>query len=133
MATQAREGAGRSVARKITKVVDRHVFKYAEIKMNQSRKCPCVRYRDADGMLRYHGVPMPTFDERDPEARREALDAVSETLHTFYLENNNLANGCLPSDGGPLDDSPSDAEAAVDGDSPTHDGAGLEGCCDAST
>ena len=87
ISSQSRACAGASTARKKLRKADRRQFKYAEVRMNASRKTPYVSYRDVDGVARYHSAQVRKYDANDPEDEQNAYDEIAETLHTFYLAN----------------------------------------------
>ena len=90
---QVREGAGASLNRKKTPKNDRCVFQHPEIKMNTSRNAPCVRYRDSDGIARYHSAKLRKHDPCDDEDRNSAYREAADELHEYLMANNFWVGG----------------------------------------
>ena len=89
IASQTRAFAGASNARKKLRKSDRRQFKYAEVRMNASRKTPYVNYTDADGYVRYHSAQVRKYDVNDPNDEDNAYEEAAEALHAFYVANHN--------------------------------------------
>jgi hypothetical protein len=66
-------------------------FRHPEVKYHNARLQPYVRWRDADGKLRYHAHPVEHSADR--AVWEDTLRAAGDALHEFYIENNVGADG----------------------------------------
>ena len=93
IARKCAEENGVSDTRRKTPKAQRMEFSSVHITLNPQRQQACVRYTDADGKPRYHGVPLK-FDPDDQELNERRKEAAQTKLMTFYNENHhpNLCN-----------------------------------------
>ena len=86
IARKCAEENGVSDTRRKTPKAQRMEFSSDHIALNPQRQQACVRYTDADGKPRYHGVPLK-LDPDDQELNERRKEAAQTKLMVFYIEN----------------------------------------------
>ena len=69
---------------------ERRTFKYEEVRWDEGREVPFVRYTDGDGMVRYRSCAPREIDSDVSDAsgaEREAESDAVEWLHKFFTDN----------------------------------------------